>query len=80
MIHYVLIQEPRREGIYVRCSDIDQCLDVVARESKISLPGTRLTLIRKDPRQSAELLALWRVEEGRARRYRINELELEDIA
>jgi len=73
MGHYVLVQEPRREGVYVRCKDVDQCLNVVAKEAKMTLPGTRLTLFRKQPRQTAELLAIWRVEPDGVRRYRVNE-------
>lgn len=72
MRHYVLIQEPRREGVYVQCKDIDQCLHVVGDELKMNLPGTRITMFRKDPRQHAELLAMWRIERGGPRRYVVN--------
>lgn len=78
MGHYVLIQEPRREGAYVRCRDVDQCLLVVDDELKTNLPGTRVTMFRKKPRQTAELLAMWRIERGGARRYRVNPLVLKD--
>jgi hypothetical protein len=70
--HYVLIQEPRRDGVYVQCKDIDQCLHVVDDELKMNLPGTRVTMFRKDPRQTAELLAMWYVEREGPRRYRVN--------
>lgn len=72
MSYYVLVQEPRQEAFYVRCRNIDQCLDVVDDELKQSMLGTRITLFDKDPRQQAELLAMWRIERGGARRYRLN--------
>jgi hypothetical protein len=77
MRHYVLIQEPRREGVYVQCKDIDQCLVVVDDELKTNLPGTRVTMFRKAPRQNAELLAMWRLDPGGPRRYRVNAEERE---
>jgi hypothetical protein len=73
MRHYVLIQEPRREGVYVQCKDVDQCLHVVDDELKMNLPGTRVTMFRKAPRQTAELLAMWYVEREGPRRYTVNE-------
>lgn len=73
MAHYVLIQEPRREGIYVQCKDIDQCLHVVDDELKMNLTGTRITMFRKEPRQHAELLAMWYIEREGPRRYRVND-------
>jgi hypothetical protein len=79
LTHYVLIQEPRREGVYVQCRDIDQCLLVVDDELKTNMAGTRVTMFRKDPRQTAELLAMWRVERGGPRRYRVNEEDAEAI-
>lgn len=72
MKHFVLIQEPRRKGVYIKCADLDQCLKVVERESKTTLSGTRLTLIRKSTRQHGEPLAMWRVGRGSVRRYWIN--------
>lgn len=74
--HYVLIQEPRREGIYVRCRDLDQCLRVVERELSTNLPGTRITMFQKSPRQQAKLLAMWRIEKSGAKRYKINRRRL----
>ena len=73
MRHYVLIQEPRRRGVYVECRDVDQCLRVVEEELRTNMSGTRITMLRKDPRQRAELLAMWRVEGEGPRRYRVNE-------
>ena len=32
--HFVLIQEPRRKGVYIKCPGIDECLHVVERESE----------------------------------------------
>lgn len=70
--HYVLIQEPRRDGVYVRCKDAVQCLDVVERELSSNMLGTRVTMFRKRPRQHAELIGLWRIEKGGPRRYHVN--------
>jgi hypothetical protein len=78
--HYVLIQEPRREGVYVKCKNLDQCMAVVGDELKTNLPGTRVTMFRKDPRQTAELLAIWHIEKGGARRYMANASEPTDVA
>ena len=72
MKHFVLIQEPRRKGVYIECPGIDKCLHVVERESKTTMAGTRLTLIRKVPRRHGEPLAMWYVEGDGLRRYRIN--------
>lgn len=75
MRHYVLVQEPRRKAVYIACRNVDQCLRVVEEELKTNLSGTRITMIRKDPRQRAELMAMWRIESGGPRRYRVNRLE-----
>lgn len=72
MKHYVLVQEPRREGVYVQCRDIDQCLRVVDGELGMTLPVTRVTMFRKAPRQRVELLAMWKVEREGVRRYSVN--------
>jgi hypothetical protein len=80
MRHYVLIQEPRREGVYVQCKDIDQCLHVVDDELKMNLTGTRITMFRKEPRQTAELLAMWYIEREGPRRYAPNPEERHIIA
>jgi len=73
--HYVLIQAPRREGVYVRCGDVDQCLEVVEGELGVQAAGTRITMFRKKPRRSAELLGIWRIEPSGPRRYKINDAE-----
>lgn len=68
---YVLIQEPRREGVYVRCRDADQCLRVVERELKENMVGTRITMFRKKLNRQPELLAVWHIEKNGAKRYAV---------
>lgn len=74
--HYVLIQEPRKDAVYVSCRSVDQCLTVVDEEIHNTAKGTRVTMLRSTGGDILEPLALWKVERrGKARRYRVNKSE-----
>ncbi len=73
MSHLVLIQKPRKKGVYVRCNDVDECLIVVDKETKRTPVGTRVTMLQETESGLMEPLAFWRVEKrGKARRYAAN--------
>lgn len=75
--HYVLIQEPRKDAVYVSCRNVDQCLTVVDEEIHNTPKGTRVTMLRSTGGSVLEPLALWQVErKGKARRYRVNPLRV----
>lgn len=77
MTYFVLVQQPEKKGVYIKCRNVDQCLSVVDRE-RDAPTGTRMTMIKKSPRQRAELMAIWHVERGGTRRYQVNPLVLKD--
>lgn len=88
---YVLVQAPPRDGghalatfewgssaVYIRCADIDECLEVVEAERADSPAGTRLTMLQAVPGKPARLLALWRVTDDGVQRYLMNPVVLKD--
>lgn len=69
MSYAVLIAEPELATRAVSCSDIDQCLQVVATEGKRVRSGTVVNVLRVDL-ETASPLATWRKDRGKLRRRR----------
>lgn len=72
MNYRVFIQEPGGKDAIVRCKNVDECLDVVAAElgdgKKV---GTRITMVRKRPREAAQPIVMWKVGRRGTRRYNV---------
>jgi hypothetical protein len=69
---YVLVQRPRQEALYVRCRDLDQCIDVVTEELEQSPARTRVTMFEKREDEEPRILKAWRVGRRGVHRYHIN--------
>lgn len=78
--HVVLVQEPRKKGVYVSCRDVTDCLTVIDTESRTTPVGTRITMLLDSGSSVMEPLSAWRVEKrGHVTRYRINGSEVEIV-
>lgn len=73
MNHYVLVQSPGKRPFYVRCADLDQCLEVVGSETSKRPVGTRVAITRtRSGHEISDVLGVWHVWHHGVRRYNIN--------